>query len=161
MGHGNYLISRGVDVPPEVAASHTHYRGGAVERGHWEIQFAKAYRSPETLPTFKGYSSATDSAAPAAGESVKVGDATMTENPAKGGIEIRFPSKPDGTVLATLKAHGWRWSRFGACWYHRADEASRTWAKAFLGHGEATAEQPGPDRFDMQVEDNMAAACGA
>lgn len=92
---------------------------------------------------------------------VQVGGATMTENREKNGIELRFPAKPDSSVLDALKARGWRWSRFSSCWYHRADDATMTWVKSFLGAGE-TAEQadPGPDRFDMQVEDNMAAACG-
>ncbi|MEN6533368.1 MAG: hypothetical protein ABFD89_06875 [Bryobacteraceae bacterium] len=87
--------------------------------------------------------------------------AIVTENKAKGGIEIRFPAKPAATVLDQLKANGWRWTRFGGCWYKRADAATRAWAAAFIGGGKlpAPSEQPGPDRFDMQVEDNMAAAC--
>jgi hypothetical protein len=49
---------------------------------------------------------------------------TVTENPAKNGVEIRFPSKPQSFLLDSLKALGWRWSRVGACWYHRrSDEA--------------------------------------
>lgn len=52
--------------------------------------------------------------------------ATITRNEERNGIEIRFPSRPDDDVLAELKANGWRWSRFSACWYTRySDEAQQ------------------------------------
>jgi len=35
------------------------------------------------------------------------------------GIEIRFPSKPDISILEKLKSAGWRWSSFNLCWYNR------------------------------------------
>ena len=38
--------------------------------------------------------------------------AMVSENREKNGIEIRFKAKPPAAVLADLKAHGWRWSRF-------------------------------------------------
>ena len=38
-------------------------------------------------------------------------------NQEKNGVEIHFPSKPAPAVLDRLKANGWRWSRFSACWY--------------------------------------------
>lgn len=126
----------------------------------------EAYEAADNAPDAYNHWSALRLEAPervnfAPAESVKVGGATMTENHEKGGIEIRFPGKPAGNVLDQLKAHGWRWSRFGGCWYKCADDATRAWAKTFLGEG-GTAEQPqaGSDRFDMDVEDNMAAACG-
>lgn len=53
---------------------------------------------------------------------------TVTENTAKNGIEIRFPAKPSADVLASLKAHGWRWTRFGGCWYNRATAENRAYA---------------------------------
>jgi Large polyvalent protein associated domain 29 len=87
------------------------------------------------------------------------GGVTVTENKAKGGLEIRFPSKPSAAVLETLKGQGWRWSRFAGCWWHKADYAARALVRDQFGVtvGESRQEQ---DRFDMQVEDNMAAACG-
>jgi hypothetical protein len=158
MGQGNYLTGPAVPVSPEIAAGRKRYNGPLVDRGHWNIEFETAYSSAKTLPAFKGYPGL--ALAPTlATESIQIGQATVTENKAKGGIEIRFPAKPASNVLDQLKSHGWRWSRFSACWYHRADDVTRAWVKAFLGSG-GTAEQPGPDRFDMQVEDNMAAACG-
>ena len=54
---------------------------------------------------------------------------TVSENPAKGGVEIRFDAKPDDATLDALKAAGWRWSRFSRCWYNRASEESRAFAE--------------------------------
>ena len=55
--------------------------------------------------------------------------ALVSENREKNGIEIRFPSRPGDDVLANLKAHGWRWSRFSKCWYNRNSEEARTFAE--------------------------------
>lgn len=65
------------------------------------------------------------------------GCATVRENEEKGGIEIRFPSKPDASILEQLKRHGWRWSRFGSCWYTKATEEARAFAASL--NGEAVA----------------------
>ena len=55
---------------------------------------------------------------------------TITENTAKNGIEIRFPAKPSDTILTSLKANGWRWTRFnGGCWYHRDTPEARETAE--------------------------------
>lgn len=53
----------------------------------------------------------------------------VTENKAKHGIEIRFAEKPAKEVLDGLKANGWRWTRFGGCWYNRATDENRTYAE--------------------------------
>lgn len=53
---------------------------------------------------------------------------SVSENREKNGIEIRFAARPSDDVLTSLKAHGWRWSRFAKCWYHRASDESRTFA---------------------------------
>jgi hypothetical protein len=58
-----------------------------------------------------------------------VGGITVTLNEAKAGVEIRFPSKPAADVLARLRAHGWRWSRFSSCWYQRDTPTARTFAE--------------------------------
>lgn len=41
----------------------------------------------------------------------------VTENKDKNGIEIRFSSKPEQSVLDSLKSKGFRWSRSAGCWY--------------------------------------------
>lgn len=54
-------------------------------------------------------------------------------NAERGGVEIVFPSKPDESVLAELKADGWRWSRAGGCWYTKDTESSRAAAARLTG----------------------------
>lgn len=58
-------------------------------------------------------------------------DITVTENTEKNGVEIRFKNKPAQEVLDTLKAHGWRWSRFSVCWYNKNTPENVTFAHAF------------------------------
>ena len=54
----------------------------------------------------------------------------LTENTEKGGLELRFPAKPDVGTLEALKARGWRWSRFAGCWWVKASDEARAFAKA-------------------------------
>jgi hypothetical protein len=55
---------------------------------------------------------------------------TVTRNEERNGVEIRFPRKPADALLADLKAHGWRWSRFAACWYNRHSPEAVAYADA-------------------------------
>lgn len=57
---------------------------------------------------------------------------TLSENPRRDGLELRFPRKPSDEILDTLKAAGWRWSRWNSCWYHRNIPENRTFAERFL-----------------------------
>jgi len=77
-------------------------------------------------------------AAPAGDTAAAVG-ATVTENPEKNGIEIRFPDRPDSATLERLKAAGWRWSRFACCWYTFASDAARQFAASLVGQSTANA----------------------
>jgi hypothetical protein len=58
----------------------------------------------------------------------EVDGVTVTENDEKNGVEIRFPSRPADAVLADLKAHGWRWSRFAGCWYNKRTDETKAFA---------------------------------
>lgn len=53
----------------------------------------------------------------------------VSENPERNGVEIRFASMPGEDVRNALKANGWRWSKFSKCWYHRATDEARAFAK--------------------------------
>lgn len=71
--------------------------------------------------------------------------ATYTLNPAKNGIEIRFPEKPDSDTLAAIKTAGFRWSRAGSLWYAKQSPAAIDFAKS-IARGEAiTKQQPAPE----------------
>jgi hypothetical protein len=52
------------------------------------------------------------------------GAPTWRENAEKGGVEIRFPTRPAAPILDRLKDHGFRWSRFAGCWWHKKTELS-------------------------------------
>ena len=67
---------------------------------------------------------------PAAGA---VEGVTVSENEEKDGVEIRFPGKPPQAVIDSLKAHGWRWSRFGSCWWHKRTPDILTFAHGLQG----------------------------
>jgi hypothetical protein len=61
------------------------------------------------------------------------GGVTVTKNTERNGVEIRFDKKPATETLDTLKAHGWRWSRFGVCWYNRDTPENMSFALTFTG----------------------------
>lgn len=44
---------------------------------------------------------------------------TYKINQEKNGIEITFSEIPSATIRDTLKAAGWRWSKFGGFWYNK------------------------------------------
>ena len=60
---------------------------------------------------------------------------TVSENPGKNGVEIRFAAKPPDATLEALKSAGWRWSRFSRCWYTRASAEARTFAERIAAEG--------------------------
>ena len=155
MGHGNYLESKeGFDLPPELIGTRNYYRGGEVTRAHWEIEFEAAYSEPKEFQAIKGYGS---QPAPPASEPVTVDGVTVSENTEKDGIEIRFPSKPSAEVIDSLKAHGWRWSRFSKCWYKRASDQARKFANDLTAKAERQA-QAMTDAATCSTEELEAAA---
>lgn len=67
---------------------------------------------------------------PKGGKVTKVDGVTVTINEEKHGVEIRFPSKPSAEIIDTLKKAGFRWTRFGGCWYHKDTPRNREVANA-------------------------------
>jgi len=188
MGHGNYLEATGgwEELTPELAGSDRYYYcGGQVKSAGWEITYCKTYSKPVEMYAFKGWPGIM-AAAPVSSESndSQAGTvATVSENKAKGGIELRFPEKPAAAVLDNLKAHGWRWSRFSSCWYKTASDEARAFAQRLAGiNGQGQSEKPAsepaassaggsgestdPAGAYVQAQeeaycDNQAAMCGA
>lgn len=64
----------------------------------------------------------------ASADRVAVESVTLSYNHEKGGVELRFPSKPNAEVLDSLKLAGWRWSRFSSCWWHTDTPEARAYA---------------------------------
>lgn len=121
MGHGNYLDGPYIDLPEDLHGLARHYGqpGGPVTSARWQIQFNRYLG--DDFHTFRNYPGTVTESTPVP---AAASDVTVTENEEKNGVEIRFPAKPDVSILSALKTHGWRWSRFAKCWYHRrTDEA--------------------------------------
>ena len=141
MGHGNYLdSSTGIALTPEMTGGRDIYRGGQLTHGRWEIVFRAPYKDsqPFIMPAFKGYGVTT--APPAVAAPVQAVESPATAAPVlvrrnteKNGIEIVFAAKPEPTILEKLKAAGWRWSRFAACWYIRASAEAEKFAAEIAG----------------------------
>ena len=116
MGAGYYL-----------KASHRYDTGWKVEKERLSGRMSSiygvcgrddGYRIPENSRAGSGTSPS----------DVEVDGAAVSENKEKGGLEIRFPEKPARDVLDTLKAHGWRWSRFNHCWYMKKSDQALAFA---------------------------------
>lgn len=57
---------------------------------------------------------------------------SVTENPAKNGVEVRFAVKPAPETLESLKRAGFRWSKFQSLWYARRSPETLAFAHALL-----------------------------
>ena len=160
MGHGNYLESKGgFELPAELQGLRER-QGQKVTRAHWEITFQHVYREPVTLDAIAGYR-APQTPDPKKPETETSSGVTVTENDEKNGIEIRFPSKPSADILDSLKAAGWRWSRFSACWYAKRSDTARRFAESLTTQPQDTPTgdtqpQSGPNRA-AQSANNLAA----
>jgi len=145
MGHGNYLeATEGFELPADLQGIRAN-----AQRAHWEITFEHPYHDAKTLDTFKGYGQ--DQTPPDTRKTVQVEGVTVTENDEKNGIEIRFSSKPSAEVLDSLKANGWRWSRFSSCWYAKRSESARQFTQSLGGAstegGQEAGEKPAAPVF--------------
>jgi hypothetical protein len=166
MGHGNYLDGTGFELPPDLQGLRKAYRGGDVKHARWQVEFSYTgrYGADKYLP-LKGYPGVNAVAAdvsPLHLDSASGTAGTVNFNTPLNGVEVAFPAKPDGSVIADLKCHGFRWSMRNKCWYKRQSLEAIAFAYRIAGVAQPqSSTAPGPDRFDMQVEDNMAAAVGA
>ncbi len=59
--------------------------------------------------------------------------ATWNRNTERDGVEIHFTEKPSEAIRADLKIHGWRWSKFSACWYHKDSPEAQQYARELTG----------------------------
>lgn len=117
MGGGNYLKNGDKNCTGWRVRSHRMpLHDSLLNR---EIQFA--YTPPPSSPA-------------ALAQSAGVSGITITHNREKDGIELRFPDKPSAEIRDQLKSHGWRWSRFGSCWYKRCNAAEWDFALSIAGN---------------------------
>jgi hypothetical protein len=118
MGHGNYLIS---EYPEDLTFPQGAYDGRKEVHARYEIRsntYEKevyAYKDyPGNMPKFTTPDTSNN------GETKK---AIVTKNEQHNGIEVRFDSKPDESILSYLKSNGFRWSKFQKIWYTRFNES--------------------------------------
>lgn len=115
------------------AWTHTAFPCGAVITGVYKLSQEELEKAndPKTYTEFIEYGFKYDAPVqkkptePKGGKVEKVDGVTVTINEEKKGVEIRFPSKPSAEVLDTLKRSGFRWTRFGKCWYAKDTEQHR------------------------------------
>jgi hypothetical protein len=65
-------------------------------------------------------------------EKVTVDNVTVSKNEEKGGIEIRFPSKPSQEIIDAMKAKGMRYSSFGNLWWCKFSGDMWIWCNSFF-----------------------------
>jgi hypothetical protein len=144
----NPLKASGVATPKLAIVPFTNDAGAVVDA----VVIAVVPDEPETGPRPKGrvrHSSGRGSARAARPDHLKVSVVTLTENEAKNGLQLHFPSKPDEAVRTELKASGWRWSFYNACWYHRNTPENRQWAEQFIARRQVAA--PATDKIVPMV----------
>ena len=81
-------------------------------------------------------------------------------NLAKGGVEIVFPAKPDPVKIAECKSAGFRWSRFGKCWYASATDTKIRAAHRIAGTSPDSDLKRASDEGHRQGAIGMEIACG-
>lgn len=123
MGGGNYLgLSRFSGwIVRSRELKYAGYRNDVYETEYLEASVMATPAAPRGWDKIEGGGSAV----------------TINENEEKDGIEVRFAEKPASDVLDRMKSNGWRWSRFGACWYAKRTERARTFAAQLLAGGAA------------------------
>lgn len=123
MGHGNYLMSGGIELSPEVGLLGNR-RNEPLTHGHWEVKFVKALYNEITIAPYKGYPG--EAAAPQVGavEGASNGNVSVRRNLQHDGVEIQFAAKPSVDTLTQLKGNGFRWSKFSKVWYKRYSESA-------------------------------------
>lgn len=126
-----------------------HYSRGAIEKaahdlgikiiwndaGYWTTEdYEDNRRIYQALSQIDAYVKPEEKPEPVKAQDIITADGVMvTVNEERNGIEIRFPKKPDQSVLDNLKANGWRWSRFGGCWYNRRNDQNMSFAESVRG----------------------------
>jgi len=88
--------------------------------------------------------------------------ARIVHNRQQDGIEIHFSAKPSQGTLDTIKANGFRWSKFNKCWYKKDSEGARRVAANYgeLPESLKGEQSTGGDAFDNMIIDQQAQNMG-
>ena len=77
---------------------------------------------------------------------------TITYNTEKNGIELRFSSKPDASVLDMLKENGFRWSGKQKMWYARKTDERVALVNSISGSEDTVSSEPNELRQEKNGE---------
>ena len=116
-GHGNYLMSGGVEAIPEQA-----YNGREEVVYSLEIQANKYAGGREGHYPFHGYTPMASIPTTGAIGGGSGGHASYKLNPDKNGVEVKFTARPADDTISMLKSSGFRWSKFQKLWYARQSD---------------------------------------
>jgi hypothetical protein len=175
MGHGNYLISKGVDVPEGMQNLRQKYRGDKSEgitRGHWEIQFTSSssyntgHKEAKGLfEVFRGYIGAPERQNAASGAGNDGAQAsggalgTVSRNLVHDGVEIAFFEKPSDSLRCQLKAAGFRITRRPPWkWYKKHSDQAFTKACELAGVNQGGEGYAGGDPSEEEEHNEDEAA---
>jgi hypothetical protein len=132
MGHGNYLESKVFGTE-----KHHAYDGREEVQVWYEIQFSAGSRSMLAYKDYPGIVPQISQASVERNEAGCVeGEVTIRKNEEHNGIEVLFPSKPEGSVIQTLKSLGFRWSQRQGLWYAKYSADKMELVKQKLGQPE-------------------------
>jgi len=113
-------VATEMNVPVTVTDEH-----GAVEGKHEDVQMVKRATWARSFYV-----------KPEPGIAVDIptnGDVILTRNEERDGIELKFNEKPKPAILETLKANGFRWSRFQSLWWARYTDERMSIAQQIAG----------------------------
>ncbi len=85
-------------------------------------------------------------------------EVNISKNQAQNGLEIRFPGRPEQSVLDQLHKWGFRWSRFNKVWYHRFSDALMEEVKDYFKDADvlaATEQIARADTSGISIEPGM------
>lgn len=116
------------------------------DNNRWTLTFPEPEKPTSPEPT--------QDAGPAVQSSGSVAGITVTENPSKDGVEVRFASKPAAAILTKLKDAGFRWSKFQGLWYAKRTAWTLRVAREIGG---ITQDAPNLDGAMIQAAEDYAA----
>lgn len=77
--------------------------------------------------------------------------AILKTNEELNGIELYFDSKPDQSIITTLKSNNFRWSRYKSCWYTKQSEKAFKVAESITNNKLETVSTDQPSQVTNNV----------
>ena len=65
-------------------------------------------------------------------ETIETEGVALRHNTERDSLELSFPGKPEASVIAKLKLHGWKWARTSGCWYRKWSQFAEQTARELI-----------------------------